>query len=222
VGGGFNLVRGSFTISGNKLTLVQPGRVGFDGTGLKKKLDPSLDFTAQTSVSDDTITLTIGGLADAPQFTLTDSQGLPQDQIMSLLLFSQPAAQLSALQVAEVGAALATLTGVGGGGSNPLTKLQKTLGLDRLTVGANTTTSATGAPETSGAAIAAGRYVSKRVYVEARQTTTGTSQVQVDIDLTKHLKLQTRLGDGSATTTQGTTPENDPGSSVGLSYQFEY
>jgi translocation and assembly module TamB len=222
VGGGFNLVRGSFTISGNKLTLTQPGRVGFDGTGLKKKLDPTLDFTAQTSVSDDTITLTIGGLADAPQFTLTDSQGLPQDQIMSLLLFSQPAAQLSALQVAEVGAALATLTGVGGGGSNPLTKLQKTLGLDRLTVGANTTTSATGAPETSGAAIAAGRYVSKRVYVEARQTTTGTSQVQVDIDLTKHLKLQTRLGDGTATTTQGTTPENDPGSSIGLSYQFEY
>jgi translocation and assembly module TamB len=222
VGGGFNLVRGSFTVAGNKLTLIQPGRVGFDGTGLKKKLDPTLDFTAQTSVTDDTITLTIGGLADAPQFTLTDSQGLPQDQIMSLLLFSQPAAQLSALQVAEVGAALATLTGVGGGGSNPLTRLQKTLGLDRLTVGANTTTSATGAPETSGAAIAAGRYVSKRVYVEAKQTTTGTSQVQVDIDLTKHLKLQTRLGDGTATTTQGTTPENDPGSSIGLSYQFEY
>jgi len=222
VSGGFNLVRGSFTISGNKLTLVQPGRVGFDGTGLKKKLDPTLEFTAQTSVTDDTITLTIGGLADAPQFTLTDSQGLPQDQIMSLLLFSQPAAQLSALQVAEVGAALATLTGVGGGGSNPLTRIQKTLGLDRLTVGANTTTTATGATQNSGAAIAAGRYVSKRVYVEAKQTTNGTSQVQVDVDLTKHLKLQTRLGNGTATTTQGTTPENDPGSSVGLSYQFEY
>ena len=125
------------------------------------------------------------------------------------------------MQVAEIGAALAILSGIGSSGSNPLVKLQKTLGLDRLTVGANTTTTATGATENSGAAIAAGRYVSKRVYVEAKQSTTGTSQVQVQVDLTKHLKLQTRLGNGTAAV-QGTTPENDPGSSLGISYQFEY
>jgi len=34
-------------------------------------------------------------------------------------------------------------------------------------------------------------------------------------------ELQTRLGNGTAII-QGTTPENDPGSSIGLSYQFEY
>jgi translocation and assembly module TamB len=42
------------------------------------------------------------------------------------------------------------------------------------------------------------------------------------VDLTKHLKLQTRLGNGNAASLQGTTPENDPGSSIGLAYQFEY
>jgi translocation and assembly module TamB len=63
--------------------------------------------------------------------------------------------------------------------------------------------------------------VSPRVYVGARQSTTGITQLQVDVDLTKRLKLTTRLGNGTATT-QGTTPENDPGSSIGLSYQFEY
>jgi translocation and assembly module TamB len=41
------------------------------------------------------------------------------------------------------------------------------------------------------------------------------------VDLTKHLKLQTRLGNGTGSVL-GTTPENDPGSSIGLSYQFEY
>ncbi len=86
-------------------------------------------------------------------------------------------------------------------------------------MGSNTNT-ATGT-ESSGAAIEAGRYISKRVYVEGRQSTTGTSQVQVDVDLTKHLKLRTRLGNGTAST-QGTTPENDPGSSMGLSYQIDY
>jgi translocation and assembly module TamB len=59
------------------------------------------------------------------------------------------------------------------------------------------------------------------VYVEAKQTTQGTSQLQADVDLTKHLKLQTRLGNGTVSV-QGTTPESDPGSSIGLSYQFEY
>ncbi|MEA3151927.1 MAG: translocation and assembly module TamB, partial [Gammaproteobacteria bacterium] len=218
--GGFDLQRGSFTLVGNKLTFTQ-GRVSFDGTGLRKKIDPTLDFTAQTSLAASTVTLRIMGVADAPRFEFSSSPALPQDEIMAQLLFGQPAATLTAFQAAQIGAALATLSGVGGSGSNPLVRLQKSLGLDRLTVGSNTTTTATGATENSGAAIQAGRYISKRVYVEGKQSTTGTSQVQVDVDLTKHLKLQTRLGNGTATT-QGTTPENDPGSSIGLSYQFEY
>ena len=217
--GGFDLQRGRFTLAGTTLDFTQ-GRVGFDGAGLRKKIDPTLDFTAQTTLTDTTVRLNITGFADAPRFEFSSSTGLAQDEIMARLLFGENAAQLSALQLAQIGAALATLSGVGDGGLNPLAKLQKTLGLDRLTVGTNTTTTATGT-ENSGAAIAAGRYVSKRVYIEGKQTTAGTSQVQVDVELTKRLKLQTRLGNGTATT-QGTTPDNDPGSSVGLSYQFEY
>jgi translocation and assembly module TamB len=216
--GGFDLQRGSFTLAGNKLEFTQ-GRVSFDGAGLRKKIDPTLDFTAQTTLADTTATLRITGLADAPRFDFSSTPQLPQDEIMARLLFGENAAQLTALQAAQIGYALATLSGVGSDG--PLVKLQRTLGLDRLSVGSNTTTTATGTTESSGAAIAAGRYVTKRVYIEGKQTTTGTSQVQVDVDLTKHLKLQTRLGNGTAIT-QGTTPENDPGSSIGLSYQFEY
>jgi translocation and assembly module TamB len=114
------------------------------------------------------------------------------------------------------------LSGVGGDGSlNPLVKLQRSLGLDRLTIGAGTTTTTATGTDSSGASIEAGRYVSKHVYIEAKQTTAGTSQVGAVVDLTKHLKLQTRLGNGTASI-QGTTPENDPGSSIGLLYQFEY
>ncbi|HEX4150802.1 MAG TPA: translocation/assembly module TamB domain-containing protein [Steroidobacteraceae bacterium] len=222
VGGkGFELVRGTFSLAGTKLNFDPTSSVSFDGAGLRKKIDPTLDFNATTTVQTNTVKLHIYGYADSPRFEFSSvPAGLGQDEIMALLLFGQPAAQLSALQVAEVGAALATLTGVGGSGSNPLARLQKSLGLDRLSVGANTVPTATGGTETQGAAIQAGRYISKRVYIEGRQATTGTSQVQVNVDLTKRLKLQTRLGNGTAI--QGTTPENDPGSSIGLSYQIEY
>jgi translocation and assembly module TamB len=219
-GPGFDLQRGTFSFAGSTLTFDNSSRVSFDGAGLKKSnLDPTLDFTATSTIQNTTVKLQISGYADAPKFEFSSTTGLGQDEIMALLLFGQPASQLTALQVAQVGAALATLSGVGGSGS-PLTKIQKSLGLDRLSLGANTVPTATGGTENQGAAIQAGRYISKRVYVEGKQTTTGTSQVQVDVDLTKHLKLQTRLGNGTAI--QGTTPDNDPGSSIGLSYQIEY
>jgi translocation and assembly module TamB len=220
VSGGFDLQRGNFSLASARLEFIQPGRVSFDGAGLKNKIVPTLNFTAQSTTGDTTVSVHIFGYADAPQFELTSSPTLPPDEIMARLMFGENASQLSTLQLAQIGAALASISGVGGeGGLNPLVKIQESLGLDRLSVSAATGTTSTGTANT-GASIEAGRYVSSRVYVEAKQSTTGTSQVEADIILTKRLKLQTKLGNGVAT--QGTTPENDPGSSIGLSYQFEY
>lgn len=220
VTGGFDLIRGSFSFASTRLNFTS-GRVSFNGAGLKNKIDPTLDFTAQTSIGATTAIMNITGYADAPVFEFTSTPAnLPQDEIMAQLLFGQSLSTLSALQVAQIGYALATLSGVGGnGGMNPLVKIQKSLGLDRLAIGSGPTNAA---GENTGASIAAGRYISKRVYIEAKQNTTGTSQLQANVDLTKHLKLQTKLGNGTATSVQGTTPENDPGSSIGLLYQFEY
>jgi translocation and assembly module TamB len=220
VSGDFELQRGTFDVAGRKLQFTE-GSVRFDGADLQKRIDPLLDFTAQSSLADSTATLKITGRADSPHFDITSSPPLPTDEIMARLLFGEAAAQLTALQLAQVGASLATITGIGGDSLNPLVKLQQTLGLDRLSVGAATTVStAAGGTQSNGTAIEAGRYLSKRVYIEARQSSTGTSQLQADVTLTKHLKLQTRLGNGTAL--QGTTPENDPGSSLGLSYTLEY
>ncbi|MDP9083682.1 MAG: translocation/assembly module TamB domain-containing protein [Pseudomonadota bacterium] len=219
VSGELALRRGNFALASSRLNFTA-GSVTFNGTGLQNQIDPNLDFTAQTSVGDVTAYLKISGPADAPQFEFTSNPPKQQEDIMALLLFGVPAANLSGLQLAQIGAALATVSGVGGGGGlNPLVKIQKSLGLDRLTVGSGTSNAA--GTENTGASIEAGRYISRRVYVEAKQNTNGTSQLQTDVDLTKHLTLQTRLGNGTASV-QGTTPENDPGSSIGLIYKFEY
>ncbi|HEY6924963.1 MAG TPA: translocation/assembly module TamB domain-containing protein, partial [Steroidobacteraceae bacterium] len=221
VEGGFELQRGFFTLANSKLNFTN-GTVTFSGTGLQKKLDPSLDFTAQTKAAEITAVVHITGLADSPQIELTSTPEMPQDEILARLLFGEPASQLTAFQLVETGVALASLQGGGNGPSlNPLTRIQKALGLDRLSVGGGGSSASGSGQGSGGASVEAGRYVSSRVYVGVKEKTTGESQVDVDVDLTKHLKLQAQLGSGNPPA-QGITPESDPGSSLGLAYQFEY
>ena len=212
VSGAFDMRRGTFDLAGISLTFTK-GRVGFNGTGVGHKIDPTLDFTAQSVVNSTVAMLNVGGYASAPKITLSSTPPLPQDQVLALILFGQDTKSLSALQIAQVAAALASLTGSGGGGFDPLGTVRKSLGLDRLSVG-------NGAD--GGASVEAGKYVARGVYVGAKQATSGGgSQAEVQIDLTRRLKLVTTVGTGGATTGI-ITPENDPGSSVALKYQFQY
>jgi translocation and assembly module TamB len=233
VSGGFSMIRGTFSLAGTSLRFTS-GRVTFNGEGLKGRIDPTLDFVAQASVTYTTATtvkLHITGFADSPKIELTSTPPLPQDDLLGLLLFGQPASQLNAFQLAETGAALASLSGIGQGGGggtisryNPLNWIKRTLGLNTISVGGASQPGgapAGGNTPMSGASVTAGKYISNKVYVAATQSTLGTSQVEVDIDLSQRLKLQTRLGTGAATA-QGVTPQNDPGSSIGLTYQFQY
>ena len=214
ISGGFDMRNGTFSLAGVSLTFTK-GRVGFNGAGVTNKIDPSLDFTAESFVGADVARLNVGGYADAPKITLSSTPTLPQDQVLALILFQQTTTQLSALQIASVAAGLAELSGVGGGGPGVLGTVRGTLGLDRLSLGS-------GGANSKGTSVEAGKYVMRGVYVGAKQSTSGAgTQAQVQIDLTKRLKLDTVVGTGGAVTGT-TTPENDPGSSVGLKYQFQY
>jgi translocation and assembly module TamB len=150
--------------------------------------------------------LTITGYADAPKIQLSSSPDLPQDEILAQLLFKQSVKQLSPFQIAAIAQALASLGGVGNG-VDPLASIRKGLGLDRLSVGG-----ASG--NTSGATVEAGKYVASGIYVGTKQATSGGTQGQVQIDLTKNLKLETTLGTGGNAAATG--------SSIGLTYQFDY
>ncbi len=213
VTGAFEMRHGTFDLAGISLTFTK-GRVGFNGTGVGHAIDPTLDFTAQSVVGSTVADLNVGGYASAPKITLSSIPLLPQDQVLALILFGQDTKSLSALQIAQVATALASLTG-SGGGFDPLGTVRKSLGLDRLSVGS-------GGSNNSSANVEAGKYVARGVYVGAKQATSGGgSQAEVQVDLTKRLKLQTTVGTGGATTGI-ITPENDPGSSVALKYQFQY
>lgn len=220
VSGGFDLINGIMDIAGATLNF-STGRVSFNGTGLQHKIDPTIDFVAKSALGTAEATLEVSGYADAPVITLSSSNQLPPDQILAQLLFGENVSQLSALQAAGIASALVTLTGGGGGGLNPLNTVQRALGLNRLVISSNAQPGVPATQANSGVTIQAGRYVTNRVYVGAKQSTNGLTQAQVQVDITRQLKVQTTLSTGGGTV-QGATPENDPGSSVGISYQFQY
>jgi translocation and assembly module TamB len=212
--GGFDLRRGNFNLAGISLDFTK-GRVAFNGSGVTQAVDPTLDFEAERATNAGTARLVVGGYASAPKITFSSQPPLSQDQIMAMLLFGTDAQSLSPTQMAEIAGAVATLTG--GSGFDPLATVRNTLGLDRLQLG-----SGSGVGKGTGTSVEAGKYVMRGVYVGAKQATSGSgTQAQVQVDLTRRLKLNTTVGTGG-NVTGFTTPENDPGSSVGLSYQYQY
>ncbi|HEY7929656.1 MAG TPA: translocation/assembly module TamB domain-containing protein [Steroidobacteraceae bacterium] len=227
VTGGFDLLNGTFDVAGTTLNFTS-GRVTFTGSGLRNRIDPTLNLIAASYSGAYQVTLSITGFADAPVINLSSSPPLPQDEILARLLFGESVAQLNPLQIAGIGAALVTLSGAGAAGFNPLNTVQQALGLNRLVISSASNTGGansaggTAAQNNTGAIIEAGRYISNRVYVGARQSTTGTTQAQVQVDLTRNWKLQTTISTGGGPVQGAVTPQNDPGSSIGMRYQFEY
>ncbi len=202
VSGGFELRRGTFTLAGTTLTFTR-GRVSFDGGGLTGRIDPSLDFVAESTAGNVTARLMVGGYASAPKITLSSTPELPPDEVLSYLLFKRSIKELGPFQIASIAAAVADISGVGGGVGDPLDRVRRGLGLDRLSVG--------GGASGSAPTVEAGRYIGNGIYLGAKQGTTGAdTRGTVQIDITKGLKLETELGTGTG------------GNSVGLTYQFEY
>lgn len=213
VGGGFRMQRGTLTVAGQILDFTR-GKVSFDGGGVRSRLDPVLDFVAETSSGGVTATLTVSGYASAPKITLSSSPPLPQDEILAHLLFQQSSKQLTPLQMAGIAQALASLSGISNG-FDPVASIRGGLGLDRLAVSG-------GSGVTTGTTVEAGKYVFRNIYVGAKQGLSGGTQAQVQIDITRNLKAQATISAGtSAAATQGAGAQ-DTGGTLGLSYQFEY
>ena len=206
--GALHMRRGSISLAGRTLTFTE-GTIAFNGGSLS---DPSLHLVATSSTSTVVATLSIDGTAQAPKITLSSVPALPQDEVLSYLLFGSGVGRLGALEVAEIATGLATLTGSGGAVGDPLNAVRQGLGLDRLSVGS----SANGSPT-----LEAGRYVAPGLYLGAQQSASGGgSQAVVQMDIAKGLKLQGTAGTGSSSATGAAGASS--GTSVGLTYQFQY
>ncbi len=137
--GGLSLRRGTLSVAGQTLTFTE-GTITFTGAGLT---DPAIKLVAQSVTSAMTATLTVSGSARDPKITLSSAPDAPQDEILAQLLFNASSAKLSPFQMAEIAAALASLSGAPSGISDPLAGIRNGLGLDRLSVGSGSNGQAT-------------------------------------------------------------------------------
>ena len=197
--GQLTLRRGTLDLLARRLNF-QRGTISFaSGT-----LVPQLDLQAQSTSGQTTVTVSITGTPTAPEVKFTSVPELPQDEVLAQLLFGKATSGLSPFELAQIAAAVAQLTGVGGSGGGPLDRIRSALGLDRLGVGGSTGTS--NAPS-----VEAGRYVLPGVFLGVRQPTQGgQTGVGVQVEITPRLKLE------------GETATGPAGDRLGLSYELEY
>jgi translocation and assembly module TamB len=183
VSGQANVVRGTYSFAGKRFNLDR-GTVTFTGGPLT---DPDINLSASTTTNGISAVLNITGTGQRPQIAFTSNPSLPQDEVLSRLLFGSSPQNLSAIEALQLAAALNSLRG-GGGGLNPLGKLRGAAGIDRLRIlGAD---QATG----QGTALAAGKYITNNIYVEIITDSRGYTATQLEIALTKSLSVLSQMG----------------------------
>lgn len=181
--GEVSLVRGTLGFAGRSFELTE-GQIGFTGG---RTIDPTIRLVATEDVEDVTVNVNVGGRAMDPEITFSSVPGLPQDEILSRILFGSSIANLSTLQAVQLAASLNSLRG-SGGGLNPLGKLRSATGIDRLRI--------LGPDEEAGrgTALAAGQYLTDDIYVELITDTRGFTATQLEISITSWLSVLSQAG----------------------------
>jgi translocation and assembly module TamB len=180
--GAFNLLRGRLSILGQRITFTS------GGVTLLGDLDPQINLVATTSNDNIDVTVTVSGRASALEVTFGSNPSLPQDEVLSRLIFNRPISELSPLQLAQLAAAAAEL--VGGGGGGLVESLRGAAGLADLDV----VTDAQG-----NVGVKAGTYIQDNVYLGVTAGANGQSKVNINLDVTDDLTVRGAAGqDGSS------------------------
>ncbi len=177
VGGEARVIRGDYSFAGTRFQLTH-GIINFDEN---VPIDPRLDIVAETDANDINVIVKVQGSALEPEITFQSSPALPEEEILARLLFGGSITELSATDVLQLGSALASLRG--GGGMDPINKLRTAIGLDRLRI--VSADQALG----RGTAIALGKNIGRRFYVEIITDGRGYSATQAEFRITSWLSI---------------------------------
>jgi autotransporter translocation and assembly factor TamB len=208
-----NTIRGTYDFQGRRFEILRDGTVRFDGEPLNA-MDPVLDIRTRRLISGVEARVNVRGTLKQPEVVLSSTPPLEQADILSLIVFNQPVNQLgegdqiSLLQRAQSLAAGAVVGELSQSISNAL-------GLDTFEIDL--------APATGGGPqVTVGQQLAQNLYVKVQQGIGDQSQTNfiVEYELTRWLRLQTNVLQGSSTQQQ--LFQRLQGSGVDLLFFFSY
>lgn len=172
------VVRGDYDFAGKRFVFDDQGTV----TLSTRPSQIRLNLTATRDDPALTATIRATGTAARPDITLTSTPALPQDEILSQVLFGRSASQLSAFEAAQLAASVGALAG--GGGFDVIGNLRELAGLDRLSFGG----------EASSLTVAGGRYITDDVYLEIIGGGEAGAVVNVEWQVRRNLTVSSQFG----------------------------
>jgi translocation and assembly module TamB len=173
-----DLIRGDYEFAGREFELER-GIILFNG---EVPANPSLDIAANADSTGLRATIRVTGNALKPEINFSSVPALPEDELLSRLLFGTSITNLSAPEALQLAAAVAALQD-GKGGLNPINAVRRAAGLDRLRI-------LPADPQTGqGTSVAAGKYITRRLFAEIITDGQGYSATQVEFQVTRWLSL---------------------------------
>lgn len=178
--GDAKITRGRFDFLGKRFEL-DDSKIVFNDVIMNSRLD----VAAIRETSDLTATVAVTGTLSRPEIALESTPQLPEDEVISRILFGRSATQLTTIETARLAAALAQLSG--GGGFDLFGGLENALGLDTLDFGQS---------DSGQAQVTTGKYLSDNVYVEVRGAAEGTPSVAVEWTPRKNIAIEAETAPG--------------------------
>ncbi|MFN7176944.1 MAG: translocation/assembly module TamB domain-containing protein, partial [Thermaurantiacus sp.] len=182
------LVEGDYSFAGNDFE-IDRGVITFNGA----PLDSSLRIEASTTTTDGvTANILITGTAARPEIAFSSTPALPDDEILARLLFGASVADLSLPEAVQLASAVATLQGGGSGGLDPIGRVRRAAGIDRLRIVGD------GLTPGMGTTLVIGQRLSRNIYVEVQTDTEGNVVTLVKLALTSALDLLAQVSSVTA------------------------
>lgn len=142
-------------------------------------LQSRLSLEAVRQTSELTAVVAITGTLERPEIKLTSEPNLPEDEVLSRILFGRSPTQLTAIETARLAAAIGQLSG--GSGFDLFGTLENAIGLDTLEIGQN---------DTGQTQLTTGKYLSDNVYLEIRSAAEGSPGVAVEWQVRENISLE--------------------------------
>ena len=165
---------------------------------MQGSLIPFIRLVAEADAENIIAYISIDGDARDPDITFSSSPDMPQEEVLSQLLFGRGLDNISALQAAQLASAVAVLAGRGGDGI--VGRLRASTGLDDLDLATD---------DEGNVSVRARKYLTENLYTDVQVGGDGKTKLNLNLDMSKTL------------TARGSV-DSEGESTLGLFYERDY